>query len=157
MSTGLMAMARTDQRDRIIADLRTENERLKQDLATARQDVIDERQGWLDTAEGVQNLRTALDPLHRALKQIFGEMERTGFESVGVGQKVSPVWESWKQKLDPQCGKAIDALLVHGGMTQTQLRIHVGCAQGSIYGVVCRLNKAGIINKNGGKISLKEL
>jgi DNA-binding Lrp family transcriptional regulator len=53
--------------------------------------------------------------------------------------------------------KAIDALLMHGALTQTQLRIHVGCAAGSISDLVYRLNKAGIINKNGGKISLKEL
>ena len=47
--------------------------------------------------------------------------------------------------------------MVHGPMTQTQLRILIGCANGSIAGIVCTLNKAGLINKNGGKISLKEI
>jgi DNA-binding MarR family transcriptional regulator len=78
-------------------------------------------------------------------------------ESPASSPQKSAVWESWKQKLGPMPAKAIDALLMHGALTQTQLRIHVGCAAGSISDLVYRLNKAGIINKNGGKISLKEL
>jgi hypothetical protein len=46
---------------------------------------------------------------------------------------------------------------MHGQLTQTQLRIHVGCATGSVTSIVFQLNKVGLINKNGGRISLKEL
>lgn len=109
---------------------------------------------------GVSELRTVLSPLYQGLAHIFGEID-----AMGVGESSAPsatpqksaVWESWKQKLGPMPSKAIDALLMHGGLTQTQLRIHVGCAAGSMSDLVYRLNKAGIINKNGGKISLKEL
>jgi hypothetical protein len=37
------------------------------------------------------------------------------------------------------------------------LRLHAKCAAGSVPGVVSQLWKNGLINKNGGRISLKEL
>ena len=48
-------------------------------------------------------------------------------------------------------------LLLHGELNRTQLRLHLSCATRSITDVVYKLNQAGLINKNGGKISLKEL
>ena len=67
------------------------------------------------------------------------------------------VWEDWKRKMPGNPAKFIDALMLHGELTQTQLRLHAKCAQGSVAGVVSQLYKAGLISKNGGRISLKEL
>jgi transcription initiation factor IIE alpha subunit len=67
------------------------------------------------------------------------------------------VWDSWKGKMSGSAAKAIDALLLHGEMTAEQLRIHLGCATRTCYNIIGELNKAKLINKNGGRISLKEL
>ena len=71
----------------------------------------------------------------------------------------SAVWEDWKKKLGATAAsKIIDILLLHGQLDQTQIRIHLGTSRmQTVYDAVSKLNKAGIINKNGGKISLKEL
>jgi sugar-specific transcriptional regulator TrmB len=106
---------------------------------------------------GVQQLRTVLSPLYQALQMVFGEIEAMGISGDSPTPRVSAVWESWKQKLGGQTAEAIDVLALHGEMNAEQLRIHLRCARTHVYNVISRLNKAGIINKNGGKISLKEL
>ena len=138
--------------------LRQENDTLREELREAREEASSCRREAATAARGAQELRTVLTPLYQGLQHIFGEIDAMGVgESPASSPQKSAVWESWKQKLGPMPAKAIDALLMHGALTQTQLRIHVGCAAGSISDLVYRLNKAGIINKNGGKISLKEL
>lgn len=138
-----------DDRDTIIAGLREQ-------LRAAREELAIERSRESGVEEGVAQLRQALAPLKEGLDRIFGILPVSTGLAMAV-PKNSAAWESWKQRLGGQPAKAIDALLVHGALTQTQLRIHVGCAQGSVPGIVYALNKAGVINKNGGKISLKEL
>lgn len=159
MSTGLIPMPRIDPRDRIIADLRTENERLKQDLATARQDVSDERVRSTGIERGVSQLREILSPLYAGLGSVFGELESMGVEAATATPtaRTSAVWESWKAKLSGTAAKAIDALLLHGSMTAEQLRIHLGCATRTCYNIIGELNRAKLIDKNGGRISLKQL
>jgi hypothetical protein len=140
-----------------IRRLRRENESLKSQLESANQEIHSNRQFASMQAEGVQNLRAALSPLFLAMKRIFGEMERSGFETFDPAPKNTVVWDSWKQKLGGHTAKAIDVLMLHGSMNRTQLRIHLGCATGTVTNVVAALNKAGIINKNGNEISLKTL
>lgn len=111
---------------------------------------------------GVQELRTILNPLYLALQAVFGELDPlTTSSSVSSSGMLSPqakaAWDNWKSKLGGLPSRFIDALMLHGPMTQTQLRIAVGCAARSVTNVVYTLNKAGLINKSGGKISLKEL
>jgi DNA-binding MarR family transcriptional regulator len=74
-----------------------------------------------------------------------------------VSDNKREVWESWKQKLGGLTAKAIDVLMLHGPMNQAQLRIQLACAQRSVTNVIAALNKAALINKVDGKISLKEL
>lgn len=134
------------QRNREIAELREE---LRQERGKANQ-----------VESGAAALRVFLRPLHSALLQVFGEMDNMGVSASSSSvpdSRVAAIWADWKQKFPGHPSKAIDALLLHGSMTQGQLRIAVGCATGTISNVVSILNKAGLINKNGGKISLKEL
>lgn len=105
--------------------------------------------------QGVQKLREVLGPLFNGLKLIYNEVDSMGFGDISAAS--SPVWDSWKQKLGGQTAEAIDILSLHGEMNAEQLRIHLRCARTHVYNVISRLNKAGIINKNGGRISLKEL
>ena len=143
-----------------IESLQRELYRRNQQLADAEEALRQEKQKTAAIEKGVSTLREVLSPLHNGLRLIFGEIEAMGVgATTGTSSdpRVSAAWQQWKDKLSGHPAKAIDALMVHGPMTQTQLRILIGCANGSIAGIVCTLNKAGLINKNGGKISLKEI
>ena len=127
-------------------------------LAEVEEALRQERAKNATVESGVRDLRRVLSPLYQALGQVFGEIEGMGVTSAGQpADSKSAVWESWKQKLGGKAADAIDALRLHGEMTHTQLKIHIRCGQQTVYDTVHRLNKAGIINKNGGKISLKRL
>src|ERR1700733_2294560 len=118
-------------------------------LNEAEEALRQEKQKNATIEAGVQQLRTVLSPLFQALQLVFGEIDAMGVGgSTAVEPQKKAIWEDWKNKLDPQCAKAIDALLIHGEMNQTQLRLHVKCAKGSVAGIVFRLNRAGLINKN---------
>lgn len=109
---------------------------------------------------GAQQLRSVLTPLYRALGSVFGELDAMGVEdktSDAPAQVKSAVWESWKQKLGGKVAQAIDVLALHGEMNARQLRLHLQCGNDYVYQVVSKLNTNGLINKNGGKISLKQL
>lgn len=147
-------MIQHDDRDTIIAGLR---EQLRQ----SREEASGYHSESVATTRGVANLRRQLQPLYSALQQVFGEIEGMDLEespAVTRTPQKSAVWDDWKSKLGGAAAKIIDILHLHGELTQDQLRIHVGTSRmQTIYDAVSRLNKAGIINKNGGKISLKEL
>jgi DNA-binding transcriptional ArsR family regulator len=115
-----------------------------------------------ENARAVGKLRQQLSPLYRALQEVFGEMDEIGGEQPGDATPAQParssaVWESWKHRLGGGQAKAIDALLLHGEMNTTQLAIATGLHRTSIPKVISNLNKAGLINKNGGRFSLKQL
>lgn len=145
-----------DDRDTIIAGLR---EQLRQ----CREELAAERSKGSTVETGVVNLRRALSPLYSALQQVFGEIGT--LVEVGIEADVRPsvmpqksvAWESWKQRLGGKTAEAIDVLMVHGELNNTQLRIHLGCAARTVQNVVMALNKYQLIKKQNGKISLKDL
>lgn len=141
-----------DDRDAIIAGLR-------QQLKDAREELAAERAKDSGVEEGVAQLRQALSPLKEGLDRIFGILPTTTAPPPTASPKHAAVWESWKKRLGGGAVSAIiDALMVHGQLTNTQMAIHVGTnRKQTIYDAVHKLNKAGIINKNGDYISLKEL
>ena len=123
-------------------------------------ELTQEKNKSLSVQIGVKELRSILSPLYSAIGVIFGHMEAMGVageSSAQVNDSTRKVWDSWKQKLSGLNAKAIDVLLLHGPMNQAQLRIQLGCATRSVTNVVGALNKAGLIDKSGGKISLKPL
>lgn len=144
---------------RRIEFLEGELERMRQELRSARNETS-------SIKHGVAAVRRTLEPLHNALRVVFGEMDAAGIESSAeeakgqhptANSRVAAAWESWKQKLGGLQARFIEALLLHGEMTGTQLRIVVGCATGSVSPTISHLNKAGLIFKNGNKYRLKEL
>ncbi len=161
MSTGIVPFQHHSEADSVrIESLQRELYRRNQQLNEAEENLRQERQKTASIERGVQELRKVLSPLYQALQHVFGEIDTMGVGSApaaGVDPRKSAVWEDWKQKLGGKAADAIDALHLHGEMTHTQLRIHMKCGQQTVYDTVHRLNKAGIINKNGGKISLKQL
>jgi hypothetical protein len=109
------------------------------------------------------SLRNILTPLYNAIGGILGHIDAMditttdGRSGKPASSEDDKVWESWKQKLGGKTAAAIDALRMHGPMTQAQLRIQLGCATRTVTNVVGALNKAALINKANGKIALKEL
>ena len=92
------------------------------------------------------------------MKKQGGEIDGMGLSEVAADAPRSSVaWEQWKAKLPGLPSKAIDILLLNGELNRTQLRIQLGCATRSVTDVIYKLNQAGLINKNGGNISLKEI
>lgn len=141
-------------------DLRRENERLRIELAEAQGEIRAERNKRATMERGISRLREVLSPLYGGLQMVFGEIETMGVGATavqGMDPRKAAVWEDWKQKMPGIPARFIDALMLHGELTQQQLRLHAKCARGSVPGVVSQLWKNGLINKNGGKISLKEL
>jgi hypothetical protein len=149
-----------DPRDDRIAALEDELRDLRNELMHANAAAT---QAKRDTARALANLRRQLNPLYRALKDVFGELDAAGVEDsaptvAGASNpRVAAVWESWKSKLGAGAAKCIDALLLHGDMNTQQLSIATGYHRNTVPQYVSQLNKAGLINKNGGRFSLKSL
>lgn len=145
----------TDQQEEIHA-LQAEIVRLRRELAMANGEIA---RAKTDSARAVGALRTQLLPLYRALQSVFGEMEAIGDDSGGmpVDARTATIWATWKQRLGGQCAKVIDALLLQPGMNTTQLAIAIGTHRNNVPNLILKLNKAGLINKNGGCFSLKQL
>ena len=112
-----------------------------------------------DTAAGSP---TELTPLYRALQAVFGELDHAGVDdgpsvsSPAQNPRTSAVWDSWKSKVGA-AGKLIEALRLHGEMNTQQLAIATGLHRTTIPKHIYTLNKAGLLNKNGGRFSLKSL
>ena len=115
-------------------------------------------------------LRTQLGPLYRALQDVFGELDEAEIEEAArvfhpsapstastVTSRTTAIWENWKTKLPGYPARIIDALLLQSDLSTTQLAISCGCKSQRISEGISKLNKAGLINKNSGKFSLKAL
>jgi len=143
-----------DDRDTIIAGLRSQ-------LAEVREELRQERVKSKQAQEGVQELQETLTPLYRGLAKIFGEIADIGLSNEQASSSPqsnhSAVWEAWKSRLGKPCAKIIEALQLHRTMNQTQIAIATGISRGNVPTYIFRINKAGLINKNGREYSLKEL
>jgi hypothetical protein len=122
-----------------------------------------ERRKNASIEKGVAELRTILSPLYQALGMVFGQIETmgvptsSGSTAASTDSRITAVWESWKDRLGQGPAKVIDALLLHREMNTQQLAIATGYHRTTIPEFIYKLNKAGLINKNSGKFSLKEL
>jgi hypothetical protein len=150
------------QAEESIVQLEQEVDELREALSTAHAETV---QAKAEAALAVRELRRQLSPLYRALQVIFGEMDKVRMDNVddsgGSGQapsdRTTAIWSTWKQRLGGQCAKIIDALMLQPGMNTTQLGIAIGTHRNNIPALIYKLNKAGLIDKNGGRFSLKQL
>lgn len=155
----LVLNALPDQRSQIESLQRALQEKIEENY-DLREELRQERQKRSAMESGALALRLTLNPLFTALQQIYGQIDSMDIAAPGavpVTDAKKKVWDSWKQKLGGLTGEAIEVLLVHGPMTTTQLRIQLKCATRSATDVVYKLNRAGLITKAGGKITLKEI
>jgi hypothetical protein len=145
-------------RDQLIESMQDEIEQLRSDLIVAR---AESARAVQQANRAVAKLRTILSPLYGGLRELFGELDKFGGDEMVASpaddSRTKAVWENWKQKMPGNPAKIIDALLLHGEMNTQQVAIAIGLHRTSIPKLIYQLNQAGLINKNGGKFSLKKL
>lgn len=146
-----------DTRDADIEKLEDDNRDLRRQLREANAAAAGAQR---QSTRAVGELRRQLTPLYEALRAVFGEMDSVApgeAEGPAVDGKKRGVWESWISKLGGKQAECIKALLEHGEMTVVQLRVATHSGQQTVYDATSKLNKLGLINKNNGRYSLREL
>lgn len=138
--------------------LQDENDDLRRELREAKAEV---ERATRHAAHAVSALRRQLAPLYKALQMVFGELETIQTEGEDrpdpLRNKSAAIWESWKQKMPGMAATFITILLEHGEMNAAQLRVAARCGNQTVYDTIHRLNKVGLIVKNGGRFSLRQL
>ena len=151
-----------DPRDEQIADLTEEVGNLRAAVARANTEAAQAQQ---DANRALSALRRQLSPLYKALQAVFGELDTAGVEDETAAfnqrsprnERTAAIWESWKSRMPGGPAKIIDALLLQSDMNTQQLAIATGVHRNSIPAMIYKLNKAGLLNKNGGRFSVKQL
>lgn len=156
-----------DNRDEVIAQLRSDVRRLAEELRLAKLELAKSKSENESVLIGVRELRSLLSPLYRGLRLTFGEMEslpipvESSTSNNGSSAATNPklaIWRKWIEKFgDSFKGKMISTLLEHGPMNTAQLRVPMGCSAQTVINTYNNLRKDGLISKNGGMYSLKEL
>jgi len=143
-----------------VEQLRADNRRLRREVTIANGEIA---RAKAESARALSALRKQLAPLYQALQAVFGELDAASINDGPVATptssdpRVSAVWQSWKSRLGEGPAKVIDALVLHGDLNTQQLAIATGYHRTSISKLIYTLNKAGLLNKSGGRFSLKQL
>lgn len=152
-------------REAELQPLHDEIERLEGELRKMRQERDKARADGMAAISAVSALREQLSGLYRALRAIFGEIDLVAEPEMSVGRSEQPsqggaasaAWDAWKSRLGVPCGKIITALQLHRSMNQAQIAIATRIDRRNVPTYLSRINKAGLINKNGNEYSLKVL
>ena len=105
----------------------------------------------------IWKVQESLAPQYRAMQELFNDMGEAS--SNGSRHANAEIWEPWKVKLGKRPAQMIDALLERGELTRTQLATLTGQSpgSGSYANNLSQLNKNGLLEKNGDKLSLAKL
>ena len=131
---------------------RREMQRLEDEIRSLRRDLEDVTAEKDRLARTVKNLQTTLNPMYRAFRALFGELEL----AVGVApnevnahaaasSSADPRWESFKTQLGPLAAEIIDALLIHNEMTILQLAHLLKHNYKTIAAAALKLRTAGAV------------
>jgi chromosome segregation ATPase len=143
--------------------LRAAVDRLTRERDALREENTDLQRRVAEDTAPLARLRKVLEPLYRALQSVFNELESVApapdvAQAVPVSNHVAAAWEEWKTKLGGACASIITALQKHGSANYSQLMILIGVKRRqTVYDAILKLNKSGLIDKNGDRFSLKEL
>lgn len=149
MSSPLLLNGHAEFRDETPA-LRREIERLVSELRRTEGELKQAQNEALAARQATGNLRRLLAPL-------WGEVQALGGDSA-VAPITSDKWEFWKKRFPGRIAEAIDLLLVQKQMNSTQLKSALKCDPRTLAkSVIYPLNQAGLLIKNGGMFSLKEI
>lgn len=157
----------TDPHDVEMDALRMENRRLRRELSDAQVETERARE---DANRALGALRRQLSPLYLAMQAVFGELDAANITDAPseapraaearaseTDPRIKAVWDSWKSRLPPAAGKVIDALMLHGELSPVQLKVAGRMGTSTVSFALAKLNGAGLLTKNGGKYSLKQI
>lgn len=143
--------------------LRQRVEELEEQVEKYKADARKAMEDSARTSHSLSFLRKQLEPLHRALRGVFGELDAAG---IGVEETRTPggplqpqspsAWQAWKNQLPPSCGKIIDALLVQP-LTSTQLKSMCKVSYETVRQSLLILSRNSLIEKEGDLNRLKRL
>lgn len=140
---------------------------LKRELAEVRRE-LDEGRANASHKEGqalaaVKALRKVFQPMYRTLQMVFGEIDAVVADADGaftdVPSAARSVWDSWIQKLGVSTAPArlIQALLQHQALNVPQIKVAIKVGDNTAYSAIKRLTGLGLLDKSGGRYSLKKL
>lgn len=121
------------------------------DLSTLREEVTELRKELDELQERLDADRQRLGNMLHALRAVFGEGEAVPVSPGGV----NPKWEALKRAFPGRCAELIDTLIAHGPLRTSQIAAIMRSDPRTVTQLIHKLNKAGGIEKNGGKFSLK--
>jgi hypothetical protein len=137
----------------------TERDELIQQIEDLQHQLAEARKKALDRQVVLVEVQNKLLPFYNLLRAIFGDLKaadlQTATEPLRSHDHAREKWVSWKQKMPGKPAEFIDLLLLHGEMTAAQLKAAAHCSSDTVYQVIYKLNAAQLINKNGGRFSLK--
>jgi len=133
-----------------------------EDLEVKLQDALQREQEAIQKLLGSNRatieIRRQLSPLYGALKQLFGELDTFGTDAptMNGNQPIpSSVYDAWKQRLPPACGRVIDALLVQP-MGYGQLKNYCKMGASTLDQALAKLRANNLIEKDGTQNRLKK-
>ena len=132
-----------------LAEARRQIHKLKGELKAAQEDA---RQ----FSRAVLGLRSILNPLYKGLRQIYGEIEAFAVEQDSPFIQPNNFWETQKRRFPGKPSELID-LLLERPMNTTQLATAGRMDPRTVTKTIYILNKAGLVEKNGGMFSLKQI
>jgi hypothetical protein len=141
-----------------VTRLKREIAGLEQELEDAKAEAKSAKQAAADSVQAIRALRKALDPFHTAIGMIYGEISRLDAGEVDIEVNGRDVrWEHIKQKFPGKPAEIIELLLIHKNLSTGQLAAMAKADPRTITRAIFVLNKAQLLDKNGGKFSLKSL
>jgi hypothetical protein len=148
-----------------IDDLKRKNLALQRRIDDMELELQKQKNEVKRAVQALTNLRDILQPLHRVMRMVFGEIETVDIPDAGTPENssspkstsgLSAKWEMLKNKLGGRQAEFIE-LLQHGPMTAKQLGAAAHCDPRTAYNVVNKMKLDGLVDNSGGKFSLKEL
>ena len=126
------------------------------EIGQLREDFGELRAEMDELQESLERDRTKIIELLHALRAIFnGDMAATAQGQVSTPSGTNPRWEALKRAFPGRCAELIDTLIAHGPLNTGQIAAIMRADSRTINQLIHKLNKAGGIEKNGGKFSLR--
>ena len=155
LSNGPTTMPRPDEDYRI---LQRRVEQLEDELAQEKLRTQEARNQSVRVHRAQARLKQQLSPLYQAIRGIMEDLPEEDV-NVSVDSSMQPrdKWEIQKRLFPGKPSEIIDLLLIRSNMSTKELATANRSDPRTITKAIFTLNNAGLIEKNGGRFSLKQL
>lgn len=123
------------------------------ELAKLREELSEMRAELDELQDSLERDRQKLGATLHALRAIFGGSPDT--TQPVSSASMNPRWEALKRAFPGRPAELVDVLIAHGPLTTTQIAAIMRADTRTVHQLIYKLNKAGGIEKNGGRFSLK--